>query len=545
MLAVFRESRRSMAALVAAVMAVAFLSGCRTTTQDVERWAGTVNGPRKLVAVLTHAKYSLDLRVDAAMALVQMKPRNGQHVGLQGGEEADQPGLLKSLASLTPAIRSRIVSGMVPELLEGMRQPPAKPGEPDPTIPFKDAAFALITYEDGGLVSQEADRKALRAALADWAIGDFVQRLENPMQAYGMEQVLRELGAAGVQRLPELMKQDEAKLGQMAALVADLGDPATKDRVGAKLVAVAQQVNTDQWKEQKAPAVKEANETSKLNPTPDQFQRQLDMYQEEELLRVFASMKRVGGAAVVNYLIDFAKNDRCPGKDPRRCDKRRAAALAALEGRLDRTNPDHVKAMLALGANTSTPDSIRDLALRRIGEMPRALVIKDLYSMFETDNWRVRWVVAELVLKMSDTQQLGEFMQHLAKADGMAITEAIRYGNLINMMKGPPEPRAVAEKYAAPIFPVEARVSALGYFHEYGTDKDLPFVRQFENDRTKTPKCAAEPEAQGCEWRCAVDSGGEQQLKEIENVGDYVRYCVEPAMKRRKAQPASKAETPK
>ena len=546
MLAVLRESRLlSMAAVIAAVFAVVSLPGCRTTRQDVERWMGTVNGPRKLVAVVTHAKYGLDLRVDAAMALVQMKPRNGQHVGLQGGEDTDQPGLLKALSGLAPAVRTRIVSGMVPRLVEGMGQPAPEPGQPDATIRFKDAAFALLTYEDGALVSQEADRVALRAALADWAVADFVQRLENPMQAYGMEQVLRELGTQGVRRLPDLIKPDEAKLGQMVSLIADLGDQETKDRASAQLVRVAQYVNTEKWKEQKAPAVKEANEASRLTPTPDQFRRQLDQYQEEELLRVFASMKRVGGAAVVKYLIDFAQDARCPGgdKDPRQrqsCTKRRAAAVAALEGRIDKANPKHVKAMLALSSNPSTPDSVRDLALRRVGEMPRELVIKDLYAMFETDNWRVRWVAAELVLKMSTTQQLGEFMRHLAKAKNMAITEAIRYGNLIDKMKGPPAPREVAEKYASLRYPVEARVAALGYFHEYGTKKDLPFVQQYAGDLVPVPVCGDGPEAQGCEWRCAVGSGNTQQLKDIMNVGDYVRDCVEPAMERRSERAASK-----
>jgi hypothetical protein len=67
----------------AAVLTLAFaLSsaavGCRTTTEDVHRWANTQNGPRKLIAVLTHAKYPLDVRLEAALTLVRMKPRGGR-----------------------------------------------------------------------------------------------------------------------------------------------------------------------------------------------------------------------------------------------------------------------------------------------------------------------------------------------------------------------------------------------------------------------------------------------------------------------------------
>src|SRR5689334_16708809 len=80
-------------ALGAAVLVTALgLGGCRTSTDDIHRWANTVQGPRKLLAVLTHEKYPLELRVDAALALVSMKPRSGRRVGIQGSD--DQPGLI-------------------------------------------------------------------------------------------------------------------------------------------------------------------------------------------------------------------------------------------------------------------------------------------------------------------------------------------------------------------------------------------------------------------------------------------------------------------
>jgi hypothetical protein len=537
MLAVLRASRvLSCVAVLAVTAAAACLPGCRTTNADVERWTETLNGPRKLVAVVTHAKYAPELRVAAAMALVRMKPRGGQHVGLQGeGEQSEQPGLLRALAGMPPASRAKIVSGMVPFLVRGMRGPAPAPGASDPSIPYKDAAYALLTHDDGVLVVSEANRQALRTALADWAMIDFVPRLGNPTQAYGMEQVLRELGPLGVERLPEKIKPGESKIGDMASLVAELGDPETKARAGARLVEVAKQVASDEWKKDKEPSVRKANEESRLNPTPEQFRAQLDMYQEEELLRVFSSMKKVGGEAIVSYLIDFAKNAQ-------NGEKRRGAALAALEGWLDKSNPQHVKIMLDLAADSATPDSIRDLALRRVGEMPRAMVINDLYGLFDTKNWRVRWVAAELVLKMSDTSQVGEFMSRLGDVEGMAITEAIRYGNLLGKMKGPPEPGELAAKFAAPGNPAQVRVAALGYFHEYGTKADLPLVQRYEDDRAKVPRCGRGPEAEGCEWKCTVGSGNEQQLKEIERVGDFVRYCVQPAIERR-SSPAAQAGT--
>ncbi|HEX2880116.1 MAG TPA: hypothetical protein VHO25_11355, partial [Polyangiaceae bacterium] len=58
------------------------LAGCRTNDQDLRRWATSDQGPAKLIAVLLHDKYSMPLRVQAALALVGMKPRPGQQAGV-------------------------------------------------------------------------------------------------------------------------------------------------------------------------------------------------------------------------------------------------------------------------------------------------------------------------------------------------------------------------------------------------------------------------------------------------------------------------------
>ena len=51
----------------AALAALLGLGACRTNSDKVQRWATTAQGPRKLVAVLTHEKYPLDLRVDVPL----------------------------------------------------------------------------------------------------------------------------------------------------------------------------------------------------------------------------------------------------------------------------------------------------------------------------------------------------------------------------------------------------------------------------------------------------------------------------------------------
>src|SRR4051812_44028338 len=172
-------------------------TGCRTDSGNIKAWASKSQGPRKLVAVLTHEKYPIDLRIEAALTLISMKPRGGRRIGIQGTDE--QPGLIDALAQMQPAPRSAIVTRLVPKLQEEMLKPlpAAQAGQAvvDQTIPYKDAAFALLTHDDGALLTDDGLRKGLRATLATWTATNFAERLDDTSQMFGMEQVLRELKA--------------------------------------------------------------------------------------------------------------------------------------------------------------------------------------------------------------------------------------------------------------------------------------------------------------------------------------------------------------
>jgi len=531
----FSRTRRASGLLSAAALALAVAlgsstTGCRTKNEDVHRWANTAQGPRKLIAVLTHQKYPIDLRVEAALTLIRMKPRGGRRIGIQGSD--DQPGLVDALAQLSPAERAKVLDRLVPAMVAEMRRPPPKAqagqaAAPDASYPYKDAAFALLTHDGGSIVADERNRRALRDGLREWTTADFAARMDESSQIYGIEQVLRELKAEGVRTLPELIDPGARKIDRIADLVAELGDSPTKLRASQKLVEVAREVGSDRWIKQKAPAVEAANKASKLNPTPEQFKAQLETYQEEELLRVFASMKKVGGAPAVDYLLEFAQNELHP-------EKRRAAALAALEGNLDKNNSRHAEIALAIASGKDTPDVVRDIALLRVGEFPRKVVVSKLYELFEHDNWKVRWVAAELVLKMSEPQHIDEFMQRVGNTKHLAITEPLRYGALMGSMKGSPAPKQLIDKYVQPGHPVQARLSAFGYYFDKGTKEDLPAVEPYVADAAKVEGC--KEGAQDCEWKCTVGEGEQQETKDITTVGEFVRYCVKPAMEKRKAQ---------
>lgn len=510
---------------VAALAAGANTLACRTTTEDVHRWANTKQGPRKLVAVLTHQKFPIDLRVEAAMTLVAMKPRAGRRVGIEQ--------MIEAFNEMPEAERSEIISRMIPLLASEIRRPPTGTAEArvDASVAYKDAAVAMLTNDRGPLVSPGAQADTLKLALEEWVTTDFSGRMDDSSQKYGVEQVLRYLGPSGVRRLPALIIPDAPKIDRIAALIAELGDKKTKVEAGKRLVAVARQVSSDRWRASKAPKVAAANKVSKLEPTKDQFQKQLEQYQEEELLRTLASMKKVGQRPVVEYLLEFAGDKSQP-------EKRRATALAALEGHIDKNNQHQVERVLELAGAADTPDTVRDVALRRLGEMPRKLVVEQLYSLFDSENWKIRWVAAELVLKMSNQSQIGEFMGRLGKVKGLAITEPLRYGKLIANLKGKSKPDELMRKYIDPERPAPVRLSALGYYYEYGETADLDTLKAQVGDKMKVPGCL--PDAKDCEWKCAVQSGATQTLEEIETVGEFVEFCIVPAVERRGAANAQK-----
>lgn len=516
----FRGNSLSLAALI--VLTLSASTSCRTTEKDVERWANTEQGPRKLVAVLKHEKYGTELRVDAAMTLVSMKPRGGRRVGIER--------LHSALVDMPPGERKRIVAQLVPGLIQHLQKPPPAgkaDDSTDSTIPYKDAAFELLTSEGTVLIEDPEQRQALRAALVAWAMADFSGRMDAPSQKVGMEQLMRELGPAGVRGLPELIKPEAPKVDRIAQLVAEVGDAETKERASARLVAVAREVASKAWLDRKAPLLKKANEESGIKVDDARFNLQLARFQEEELLRSFSSMKRVGGRASVEFLLGFAA-------DTTRPEKQRAGALAAMEGQMDKREKGQLEKVLALASSDATPDLVRDLALRRVGEMPRVQVIEPLYQLFNNDNWKVRWAAAELVLKMSESKHLAEFMAKVANVKHMSLSEPLRYGKLIGELKGEPSPQSLVNSYANDSHEVPVRITALGYYYSFGDATDVAKLSRFYKDSSELPSCAKN--AKDCEWKCAD--------REVTTIGEFVTNCIKPALEARKPATApAKAAT--
>lgn len=528
-------------AVVAFALAMPVLAtGCRVAEGDVKRWETTQRGPYKLVAVVTHDKYSWELRTAAALSLVNMPPRGGVRQGIkflidkykdEEGEERDG-----ALVQLNEDSRRQIVDRMAPALIEelGKPAPSRQPDgriEFDKTIPYKDATFAMLVHEPP-LVSNEKTKHDLRAALVKWAQTSFEDRVENGAQQYGMEQMMRYLGAESVKTLPSIVSENTSRIDRIATLVKDIGDQPAQLELAKAYVALAEKYNSKEWLDAQTKVVKEHNAKNNVKADDTQVAAQVDKIQERRLTEeVFPAMKRIGHAPSKEYLLKYAADGSKPAE-------RRKLALAALEGMLDKGSVHDLDRVFAMAKDESMPDVARSIAFQRIGEFPKEQIIPRLYGLFNSPKWKVRWVAAETILKTMTPKQVPEFMTHLPKTPAikMGMTEPLSYGGVIAKMEAPagePKPRDIIIQYLSSK-DFGPMMTALGSFWE-GKKADIPVVKGHENDKTELPKCEKEEE---CSWQCDVPKAAtgpaskEMEPKELKTVGEFVKFCLIPSMEK-------------
>ena len=508
-------------------------TSCAVDENDLARWETTLGGPRRLSAVVIHDKYPHALRVKAAMSLIRMKPRKGRAVGIERlvkGALVCDPEFIKpdepcSKAQLGPEERTKILSDLVPLIVAELEKPPPEPAQggqaaPDPSFPYKDAAFLMLTYEDAQVVPDAGLRKQLEDALTKWAMADFDNRLNDRTQAFGMEQLLRHIGPSSVKDLPSLMTKEGKNLSKMADIISKIADKPTREEASKKLVEIAEYIASDKWRKDKLPELKEANRKAGFDPTEKQLEKQMADFQDESVTRVYASMKKVGGEAVVNYALSIAANEK---EDK----KRRQAALAALEGHIDRKNDKQISKLFELASDKKAPPEVVDQAFRRIRELPREKVIDKLYDFFDTDDWKIRRLAGATILQMSKVEHVDEFLGKLDRkaTKNFNLPEAITYGAYLAGLKGgdPLEALQPHMKKGG----VRSRLTAISYWYEKGTKKDLGKLEPYERDRLGVPKCDDED---ACDWSCLVPQGDKKESKTVQTVGDFVSYCIKPKM---------------
>ncbi len=494
------------------LLAASSLAGCRTTEKELQRWASTQHGPEKLVAVLVHDKYDADLRGQAALALVGMKLRGGRRLGIDL--------LLDAYPRLSDEERRELNTRLVPALIVELRKPPPAPqseGNPvqDESIAFKDAAAALLT-ENAALIPDQGQRDELSNALSDWAFVAFDTRVDASGQRIDMQRMLELLGPRSVKRFPDLLQTEALKLGRAVQIIDKVADKATRAAAGRRLIAIANEVSSARWLQNKRKLVEDANLKAGAKVSGPRLELQLKRFQEEELSRIFGLMKRVHSPEVVGYLVAHAASNN-------HAVKTRQAALIALDGLVAHADKGIAAPLLTLAKDPATDSEIRALALRRAGERPRSELAAPLFEFFDSKDWRIRQAAAELLLVLGKQEDLEAFMAHIPSVKNLTISEPLRYGRLIGQLKGKSHFRDLVAPYLSGRHSVPERLSALGAYYAHGTPADLAALERWEGDPTPAPAC--QRDAEGCSWECSGES--------VKSVGAFVKWCVRPEIDRR------------
>jgi hypothetical protein len=543
-----------MGALAASMSAA--VAGCAVSEDDLTRWQTTEHGPQKLYAVVTHSKFSWQLRADAAMSLVVMKPRDGNRVGLRylvdGIDDPDEGTMPGALTILQDDARKRIVGDMTDKLVEGMKlaiPAPRADGcyELDPSIPYKDAAFAMLTH-DPPLVSEDANKQKLNDALLNWVRSGFEQRIDNSAQEYPTDKVMSYLGPSSVETLPALVTETSEKVARIAGLVQSLGSDDTKLKMSQALVDLAKVYEGSDWIGRATQKVKDVNAARNTPASDDQIKAQVRETQKNKFLDpqngVFVTMHLIGGRPIVDYCVDFALNRKSLDLEMRK------GALAAVEGQMFKGDPKDpsVKAqnqkdadrLFAMVADESNADDLRGLALKRLqeapGDMMKSYVVPKLYSLFTGKKWQTRRAAATLVLMQMTTSDIKEFVSHLPTTPDqrMSMTEAIQYGSAMSVLdaKGGPKPHDVLSAYLG-VKDIGPKLVAIGSYFQ-GTNADKSALAGAKGDNAPVPKCDTKDQ---CGWQdtgCMVPKEGgkpgETDKKLIGSVGDFVTYCILPSM---------------
>ena len=229
-------------------------------------------------------------------------------------------------------------------------------------------------------------------------------------------------------------------------------------------------------------------------------------------------MKRVGGRPVVEYCLAYAK-------DKSKSEKMRADALAAMENRMDKNVPGDFQTVFDILRDSSNPDSVRGVAMSRLGELPKEMIVAKLYSLFDDKKWQVRLDAAKLILRTITVKDVPDFMRHLP-ADAktkIGLSEPIAYGTIIMAMesKGGPKPRDVLNQFLGSP-ELGPKLTAAGSYYSTRKAEASP-VTALEGDKSALPKC--DP-ADNCGWECFFD----KETKVPTTVGEFVRWCIEPSL---------------
>jgi hypothetical protein len=473
------------------------LVGCKVGGDDIEHWKTTVKGPGKIVAVMLADKYPLELRTQAALALVAME-RNDRDV------LAD---LQSALGRLDDTTRGQIVTNMVPGIESQLVAKDAKGEGPTARTQAraKDAAFLLVTQ-----APTEVKAK-LTQDVVGWYMADFNGR--SLAGNYSAEQVVRALGSPGAKVLVSGLKAQmpPAALVKMAQLIAQVAEPASRREAAQKLVAIEREMEGAKFLDWVRETVAEQAAASSVKLDAKKLAAAAAVNRDNFINEgALPALKWLADEPVVKARLLEIASDKSGKDDSSKA--RRARALAALEGKVTSADLTHV---LALALDSDNPPDVRDYAFDRVGDIRSSAALPQLWPLVaSSSDEKLRWRAGELVLSISGASAINELFAKLPAGGEFPPEELEGYAQRIGQISPAPAETMQRLLDSKDWF---ARVVALRYFERKGSASDLTLVTRLKDDSAAV---------KGKNWG---------KTKTVGDVADEVAA----SLKQRNAQPSS------
>ncbi len=463
---------------LAGLLLLGAVVGCRVTSKDIEQWQRTVKGPGKIVAVLLSPRYPLQLRADAAKALVEMNRSD-----VDGVAE-----LLKALKQISEKEKETIgplVMALAPELVKILRQaPPAtdgnkRTGPPEVQVRAKDAAVHILSYLKEGEESAAVRDQVIDAVL-DWYVADFNGRfLAGQVSA---EQVFKQLRGRAAAKLVESLdaKQPPQTLVKLSELIAHFGSAKSKQRAARRLIEIEKEMFSKPYLEWLKKKARQQFEKSGRKPSEKRLEGTVRLTRNKFLEDgVYPAMKHLASdPTLAAYLLQVAA---LKGNDAFTA-ARRELALKALAGNV---RPEHATKLIALATDKKVPNNVRAVAYDLLPETRNKAVIPKLWPLVEDPkiNPQERGQAGSVVLVLGGPPILDEFLQRLpTQSDAKYDPEELAgYAQVISQMSPVPM-RKMRRLLTSPHW--WARVLALRFLERRGEASDVSRIRRLLSDTT-------------------------------------------------------------
>jgi hypothetical protein len=461
--------------LAFALFSTGALTGCAIGSDDIQHWKQTQKGPEKILKVMSSDRYAIELRSEAALAMVEL-------------DRTDVAGLhelattLDAMASSEPQAVEAIVRDLAPRLSSMMKGKPGEPATPA-QVRAKDAAFKLVPFAEGQV------RDQLIGDLVAFYVEDFPARsLAGDVSA---EQVARKLGDVAVSRMIDAMsaKMPPEALTKLAELMAELGDAATKERAAERLVAIQREMESDEYLAWLTEEIK-AQQAAQPEALDEARLSAMASLNREKFINqgALAAMKRLAGQEKVAARLLEVAADKPSSEGPELlveiANDRRKTALLALEGN---AKPSHLSRLLPIALDADDSLEVRDHAFDRIAETKSTDAIAPMWPLVQSSvneelPKRLRWRAGELVLALGGPAIVEEFLRKLP-AGPMVEYEPAELGGYAAKMAAMSEPPTAALRNALRGGPWFRSVIAARYLAERGEASDRALLQQLAGSR--------------------------------------------------------------